>query len=296
MKKEKMILVKELIDFRDKEHIICLNDEIVMFDRLDLIKLNKLPWKLHQPLFAMCIQGSANIKVNLQDYHISTNELVTLMPEHIVHGYSSSQDFRGVFILVSNKVSEELLPDITSALPILMDFRQCPVIALTPEEKDSIMEYYEFIWRKILTVRPQYSSKQINSLLLSVLYEVLSIYKERYSYGNFKRTRNEETFYNFYSMLEAEYRKERSVIYFANRLCISPKHLSMVVKKVSGRTASDWIDEYVILEAKQMLRSTSLTIQEVSRELNFANQSFFGKYFKKHVGVSPSEYRQQGQV
>ena len=96
-------------------------------------------------------------------------------------------------------------------------------------------------------------------------------------------------------MLEAEYRKERSVVYFANRLCISPKHLSMVVKKVSGRTASDWIDEYVVLEAKQMLRTTTLTVQEVSRELNFANQSFFGKYFKKHVGMSPSEYRQQGQ-
>ena len=69
----------------------------------------------------------------------------------------------------------------------------------------------------------------------------------------------------------------------------------MVVKKVSGRTASDWIDEYVVLEAKQMLRTTTLTVQEVSRELNFANQSFFGKYFKKHVGMSPSEYRQQGQ-
>ena len=85
------------------------------------------------------------------------------------------------------------------------------------------------------------------------------------------------------------------MVYFANRLGIAPKHVSMVVKKVSGRTASDWIDEYVVLEAKQMLRTTTLTVQEVSRELNFANQSFFGKYFKKHVGMSPSEYRQQGQ-
>ena len=86
------------------------------------------------------------------------------------------------------------------------------------------------------------------------------------------------------------------MVYFADRLCISPKHLSMVVKKVSGRTASDWIDDYVILQAKQLLRSSSLTIQEVSRELNFSNQSFFGKYFKKHVGMSPSEYRAKGKV
>ena len=86
------------------------------------------------------------------------------------------------------------------------------------------------------------------------------------------------------------------MVHYADRLCISPKHMSMVVKKVSGRTASDWIDDYVILQAKQMLRSSSLTIQEVSRELNFSNQSFFGKYFKKHVGMSPSEYRAKGQM
>ena len=290
-----MKILKGIIDFSDSEHIRGHNDAVVLFDKLDLIKLNRLPWKLSQPLFALCLQGSASLKVNLQDYNIRRNELVTLMPEHIVHGYSCSEDFKGVFIVVSKKVSEELLPDITSALPILMDFRQTPVVTLSEEETASIMEYYELIWRKIRTVRAHYANKQVNSMLLSVLYELLSIYKDHFSYGNFKRSRNEETFYSFYSMLEAEYRKERSVVYFANRLCISPKHLSMVVKKVSGRTASDWIDEYVVLEAKQMLRTTTLTVQEVSRELNFANQSFFGKYFKKHVGMSPSEYRQQGQ-
>ena len=141
-----------------------------------------------------------------------------------------------------------------------------------------------------------YGKSELNGLLLSIFYEVLSVCKERYAYGKFKRTRNEETFYKFYSLIEKEYCRERSVVYFADRLCISPKHLSMVVKKVSGRTASDWIDDYVILQAKQLLRSSSLTIQEVSRELNFSNQSFFGKYFKKHVGMSPSEYRAKGKV
>ncbi len=288
--------LEKILDLSNPERVTCIDDEILMFDDLEIIKLSKLPWKLRRPLFAMVLQGTVHLKVNLQDYEIGKNELVTLMPEHIIHGYTYSDDFKGVFILVSNKVGEELLPDITSVLPILMDFRQSPVIKLKESEAQSLHAYHTFIWDKMRCAKGDYSNKQINSLLLSIFYEVLSIYKERYAYGKFKHTRNEETFYNFYSLLEAEYRKERSVIYFANRLCISPKHLSMVVKKVSGRTASDWIDEYVILEAKQMLRSTSLTVQEISRELNFANQSFFGKYFKKHVGVSPSEYRLQGHV
>ena len=290
------VALSKILDLTKAEHVRSYDNDIVLFNHFDVITLERLPWKLSRPLFAMCLQGSATVKVNLQEYRICGNELVTLMPDAIIHGYSFSDDFSGVMVLLSNSVAEELLPDITSVLPILMDFRQSPVIKLMPDEAKSLYEFYKFIWDKIPRVHGDYGKSELNGLLLSIFYEVLSVCKERYTYGKFKRTRNEETFYKFYSLIEKEYCRERSVVYFADRLCISPKHLSMVVKKVSGRTASDWIDEYVILQAKQLLRSSSLTIQEVSRELNFSNQSFFGKYFKKHVGMSPSEYRAKGKV
>lgn len=288
--------MSKILDLNKTEHIRCYDNDIVLSNHFDVITIERLPWKLGRPLFAMCLQGSATVKVNLQEYKISSNELVTLMPDAIVHGYSFSDDFKGVMVLVSKSVAEDLLPDITSVLPILMDFRQSPVIKLMPDEAKSLYEFYNFIWEKLPKVYGDYGKHELNGLLLSIFYEVLSVYKERFAYDKFKRTRNEETFYKFYSLIEKEYCKERSVVHYADRLCISPKHLSMVVKKVSGRTASDWIDDYVILQAKQMLRSSSLTIQEVSRELNFSNQSFFGKYFKKHVGMSPSEYRAKGQM
>ncbi|MGM9824693.1 MAG: helix-turn-helix domain-containing protein [Muribaculaceae bacterium] len=290
------VALSKILDLTKAEHVRSYDNDIVLFNHFDVITLERLPWKLSRPLFAMCLQGSATVKVNLQEYRICGNELVTLMPDAIIHGYSFSDDFSGVMVLLSNSVAEELLPDITSVLPILMDFRQSPVIKLMPDEAKSLYEFYKFIWDKIPRVHGDYGKSELNGLLLSIFYEVLSVCKERYTYGKFKRTRNEETFYKFYSLIEKEYCRERSVVYFADRLCISPKHLSMVVKKVSGRTASDWIDDYVILQAKQLLRSSSLTIQEVSRELNFSNQSFFGKYFKKHVGMSPSEYRAKGKV
>ena len=290
------IALSKILNFLKTEHIRSYDNDIVLFNHFDVITLERLPWKLGRPLFAMCLQGSATVKVNLQEYRICSNELVTLMPDAIIHGYSFSDDFSGVMVLLSNSVAEELLPDITSVLPILMDFRQSPVIKLMPDEAKSLYEFYKFIWDKMPRVHGDYGKSELNGLLLSIFYEVLSVCKERYSYSKFKRTRNEETFYKFYSLIEKEYCRERSVVYFADRLCISPKHLSMVVKKVSGRTASDWIDDYVILQAKQLLRSSALTIQEVSRELNFSNQSFFGKYFKKHVGMSPSEYRAKGKV
>jgi AraC family transcriptional activator of pobA len=89
------------------------------------------------------------------------------------------------------------------------------------------------------------------------------------------------------------YKKERGVNFYARKLCITPKHLSWAVKEVSGKTAGTWIDEAVILEAKTLLKSSDMNIQQISEELNFANQSFFGKYFKHYTGMSPKEYKKK---
>ena len=87
------------------------------------------------------------------------------------------------------------------------------------------------------------------------------------------------------------YKEERSLGFYAGKLCITPKYLSLISKDVSGRSAGEWIDQYVVLEAKTLLKSTRMSIQEIADVLNFANQSFFGKYFKHHTGISPKEYR-----
>ncbi|MCS3310663.1 helix-turn-helix domain-containing protein [Bacteroides sp. BFG-637] len=91
--------------------------------------------------------------------------------------------------------------------------------------------------------------------------------------------------------MQKSYTKERSISYYADVLCITPKYLSQVIHNISGRFASDWIIDFVILEAKALLKSRKYTVQQVADMLNFANQSFFGKYFKNKVGCSPSEYQ-----
>ena len=103
--------------------------------------------------------------------------------------------------------------------------------------------------------------------------------------------RKEYIFERFYESLVQSYQSERSVKFYADQLCLTPKHLSGVVKEVSGKTVGEWIDELVILEAKALLNSSSMNIQEIADRLNFANQSFFGKYFKHYTGMSPKEYR-----
>ena len=102
--------------------------------------------------------------------------------------------------------------------------------------------------------------------------------------------RNQGIYSRFIQAVQKNYVQERSITYYADLLCISPKYLSQVIKNVTGRLAGEWISDYVILEAKALLKSNKYTVQQVCDMLNFANQSFFGKYFKRKTGMSPKNY------
>ena len=288
--KDKIIVYGDMDSVPQKD---VLDDEVFIFDNIDGMSITDKPIMLDMPLFGVCISGEATVKVNLTEYHVSANSLFTLMPDHILHGYESSSDFKGLFVGIDRKFVDEMLPDVHSVLPLIMSFKTSPVISLTEEEAEDLKEMHAFLWRRIKREHGIYKRKILQGLLLSVLYKVLTIYKERYNYVETKRTHNEELFFRFVTLVENEFKLKRTVQYYAGRMCITSKHLTSVVKQVSGRTAGDWIDNFVILAAKVMLRSSSHTIQEISAELNFSNQSIFGKYFKQRVGMSPSEYRQK---
>lgn len=174
-----------------------------------------------------------------------------------------------------------------------MYFRDCPVVEITADELEIQQHLHSAIVKKQGAERTPYYDSILDALYQSVLYETLSIYTSRMENsvkGNLRR--KEDVFYKFLLLVEENFQKERSVNYYAERLDITPKHLSAVAKDTSGHTAGEWIDSYVILEAKLLLHNSELTIQEISTQLNFANQSFFGKYFKHHTGESPRAYRQ----
>lgn len=92
------------------------------------------------------------------------------------------------------------------------------------------------------------------------------------------------------------YKKNKKLDFYAEKLFISPKYLSDIIKKISGQSAHNWINRYILLEAKIQLRTSSKTITQIADELNFPNNSFFSKYFKKHCGITPKEYRRRNGI
>jgi AraC-like DNA-binding protein len=127
--------------------------------------------------------------------------------------------------------------------------------------------------------------------LLALISEVDFILQQYRNLRDVKLTRKEEITLRFVKQISIDFKRERSVQYYAEALFLTPRHLSQVIKETTGKTAGELINEAVIMQAKLLLHNPFANIAEVAESLRFSDQSFFGKFFKRHVGVSPSEYR-----
>ena len=140
-----------------------------------------------------------------------------------------------------------------------------------------------------------YSAEVIRSIIRTLAYKVCRVIGRHIETNGERqgsaRSRNDEYFSQFMNILGKHYTQERSVGFYAGQLNLTPKYLTTLIRKTSGRTAVEWIDDYVVLEAKNLLKYSTMSIQEIAYYLNFSNQSFFGKYFKSHTGMTPSAYR-----
>ncbi|RTL57621.1 MAG: AraC family transcriptional regulator [Sphingobacteriales bacterium] len=124
------------------------------------------------------------------------------------------------------------------------------------------------------------------------LYEVYGLSKKYAVPFHHHITRKENLVRNFTQLVQKQFKEQRNVQAYADQLNITAKYLTETVKEITGKTAGEIIDDFVLLEAKLLLDNPTLSIAEIADELHFSDQSFFGKYFKRHTGLSPKEYRQ----
>lgn len=201
----------------------------------------------------------------------------------------ASSDIRGIFFIVSQRFIEEAFPKIGEILPIFLYIQKYPKIELTANQCFNIQQFYDFFIQR-LKDQSVYRDKMISSILQALIYYIAGLLIN--SDKREKKERKEELLSKFIQLIIKHYKENRTLDFYAEKLFISTKYMSDIIKKTSGLTAHDWIDRYTILEAKILLRSTNKTIQEISNELNFPNHSFFSKYFKHHMGMTPKAYRQ----
>lgn len=250
------------------------------------------PHHIDLTLLVVCEAGSITGTIDLTPRQMHAGSIMVLRRGHVIRDIHENSDFRGFFILAEDEKLDGLLPMMTYMAPCLAYFKDNPIVPVSDTEIENIRMLHNLLLSKNMTGEPApYTQMTVNAVCEALFYETLGIYTTVMNRHNRAPSRREELLSKFITLVEEDFRSERTVVHYARKLCLSPKHLSAVVKAASGMTAGEWIDRKVILEAKLLLRNTGMTIQEISTALNFSNQSFFGKYFKHLTGLSPREFR-----
>jgi AraC-like DNA-binding protein len=285
----------DITEARRYNELAFLDDDFTIFEiknESDIQNIiTKFPSHLDAAVLSLCVHGSTKIGINLEEFSVNTNTITLITPDQIIQKFDMNDDYHSYSIGTSRKFMENVFPRQTDVISLLLYLNTHPVFQLTQDETDCLLEYYQFIQRKVNNSNNEFRKEIVKGLLVSLCYELYTIYKKNAPIGIKPRTRKDEIFSHFIQIVSENYKNKRSVAFYAEKLYLTPKHLSGVVKEVSNRTAGEWIDSYVVLEAKALLKSSEMSIQEIAEALHFANQSFFGKYFKHYTGMSPKNYR-----
>ena len=254
---------------------------------------NKELYRLNNGSFIICIKGKITISINMVKYVVNESSLITIFPHSIVQCHEVSEDFEGYVIFFTTEFASNIEFK-RSNISFITELHKNPLLCVEEKDLSLFIDYCHFL-KKVENneLSSQYSEIR-QSLLNSFLYTIGAAYRSRSPQDvvQEKPTRGKIIFHNFLNVLFEYYQSERSVTFYADKLCITPKYLSSVCKETCGKLEMDIIAHAVILDAKSKLHDFSLTVQEISDMLNFPNASFFGRYFKRHTGYSPMQYRE----
>ena len=256
----------------------------------------RFPCRIDAFIIGVGTEGETSVSFNLHEFRLKKDSMFIFTPKKILQ-VNSQQYFKADVIAISPDFMRRINIDIKNMMPLFLKFVENPTLALTPEESRSMRGMIAQIERETRGPETHFSFDIVSGLIAATIYKVGDImyhYLAEHPEGqNNSHNRAEEYFKQFTHLLGEHFREERSVGFYARQLCITPKYLTTLIKRISGQSVSEWIDNYVILEAKTLLKYSTMSIQEIAYYLNFPNQSFFGSYFKRNTGMSPSQYKAQ---
>ena len=256
----------------------------------------RFPCRIDAFIIGVGTEGETSVSFNLHEFKLKKDSIFIFTPKNVLQ-VNSQQYFKADVIAISPDFMRRINIDIKNMMPLFLKFVENPALTLTPEESRSMRGMIAQIERETRGPETHFSFDIVSGLIAATIYKVGDIMyhylAEHPEEQNNSHNRAEEYFKQFTHLLGEHFREERSVGFYARQLCITPKYLTTLIKRISGQSVSEWIDNYVILEAKTLLNYSTMSIQEIAYYLNFPNQSFFGSYFKRNTGMSPSQYKAQ---
>lgn len=236
------------------------------------------PYRIDEGRVMLVTQGCVRVSINLEEYRLERQSLIVLVPDSIFEVMEWSSDF-------------DMKAFSYRELPVYATLPRHTILTLNDDEWALVNEYVQLMWHQ--AHRQPMMPEAISHLQTALLMELIRIAQSEETIREQTATRQDKMLRRFLYLINEYGLRERKIEFYADKLCVTPNHLGAVIKKTSGLTIMQWLNRHTIQLAKVMLRYSDQPIWEVAEHMNFANPSFFSKFFKRETGMTPAEYRNQ---
>lgn len=251
------------------------------------------PYKVSSSSIVFCLEGSFEIEIDSIKHTVRKNSILVILPKQTIKYWKPSKDFNAHMTIISSNFSETR-DGFKKTTSLFLLLKNHPVAEVGEEDINLLNTLYALLEKKTKDAEGLLRDLTIQYLVQAVFFEFCRLLLENIDIQSYKYiSHKDETFEKFLKLVENCHCKERDISFYASKLSLTPKYLSSLVRDVSGKLAGDWIESYVIMEAKALLVSSNLNIQEICYELNFPTPSCFTRYFKRITGMTPSKFKTQ---
>ena len=264
--------------------------------KMDIIEY---PCRFHGYMAFFCIKGEFEVEINLKKFTIRKDSMFIYTPGNIVRVTNIDPREKESVHFVVVAISEDLMSstrfDFSKLYNESLRLLESPCIVINENERELCRKYFDLI-QEVSKMRMPNMRESVAALISSIFYLMGAMWTDRLTAakkngGEEVSTRSKIVLEDFLMLVRDYHTKERSLSFYADKLYLTPKYLSKLIKSVSGKSAHEWIDSFVILEAKNLLKYSDMSIKSIVYELNFPNQTTFYRFFKTKTGMTPSEYR-----
>ena len=265
-----------------------MNEDLTVIENIKDVAYFQRPCRLNLMLITLVEQGFIGGKADLLNFQAQGPALLFLFPGELIEYREASEDLRINVIVMSDAFSKSLQTN--ESFSAFFRLKANPVVNLQARDLEVVKGYYQLI--SAINNSVNEGKQPATKHLFTSFFYMVSHLEGYMEVVNVEKSQREQLFERFHKEVTIHYKDSMEVRYYADKLCMAPKYMARIIKEVSGKPAKQWIDEYVVLEAKSlMLNDAEMTLLEISEDLGFPNQSFFTQFFKKHTGMTPSQFR-----
>ncbi len=258
-------------------------------DVVRFLSVEGQPYRLTEGRVVYFRAGTLRLRINLRELEFKAGDFLVVSPGTVFEFLYISSDLDLAMLAFSNSLMESWQKE--ELLQVYLQGRLFLHLSLTEQESRRMEQIFALLW-EVVHDRP-FPKESVQSLISLVFHQTDGFRGRELEAGKQKRSRQEEVFNRFLELVNKYAVHERSCTFYADRLCLTSRYLSTLVRQASGRTVMDWVNEAVIQEAKLMLCHTDKLVYHIADELNFPNASFFCKYFRRMTGMTPKDYREE---